>query len=357
MTARVIQVDPSTDARWDDFLARQSEARLCHSSSWLDILQRTYGYLPVHLAYEVDGTLHGVLPLVMIRSPLTGKRLVSLPFSGPAGPVGTSPEAVDALLAAAVGMTSDLRCSYLNIQSTSIEPREPFNGFARLKPFVTSVIPLQAGARELWRHIPVRTVRQDINRGKRRGVSVRVADRKQDVSTFYELFVQTSRKHGMPPQPYELFDIMWDVLRPQQMLHLFLAVLNDRVINALLCFTFRDVLSVGYVGTDYRFLRYHPVKVTDWAAIEWACDRGYGLFDFLQSHVKNDGLRWYKRSFGAVERPVAYYYYPKVGTTAVFRELLIGGRTRMSKAVKAVVRRLPTAGLKILGNTVYKHMG
>src|SRR5436190_1088254 len=84
--------------------------------------------------------------------------------------------------------------------------------------------------------------------------------------------------------------------------------------------------GTAFAGTDYRFLRYFPVKATDWAVIEWACQQGFRRFDFLQSHVKNDGLRWYKRSFGAVESLMTYHYYPNTGSVFRAREALIGGR-------------------------------
>ncbi len=113
MAGRVVSIDPLTDARWDDFVARHPAAGVFHTSAWIAVTQRTFGYLPAHLAYEEDGILKGVLPLVQVRSALTGKRLVSLPYSGPSGPVGVSEESVNALVAAAVRKTTELGANYL----------------------------------------------------------------------------------------------------------------------------------------------------------------------------------------------------------------------------------------------------
>ena len=357
-TGRIISIDPLADPRWDAFLAHHPEARLSHSSAWLEVIQRTYGYRPAHLAYETDEGILGVLPLVSIRSPFTGSRLVSLPFSGPAGPIGSSGCVIDALVGAALSVTSQGRYSYLNIQSRAEQLTSDDGRLTRLTPFVSSLLPLSDDPVQVWNNIPFRALKQEIKQARERGVTVRVSDDLADLRAFYELSVQTSRKHGMPPQPYGLFESMWGILKPKQMLSLFVATLNDRVIGAQICFQFKDVFSVGYVGADYQALKYyHPIKLLDWATIEWACSNGFRHFDLLQSHVRNKGLRWYKRSFGATEVPVTYYYFPKVGSTAVLRDVLVGRRWGVGKLVQPVVRRLPTPGLKMVGNSIFRHMG
>jgi len=355
---RVISIDPLAEPRWDAFLAQHPEARLAHSSSWLEVVQRTYGYRPAHLAYESAESILGVLPLVSVRSPLTGSRLVSLPFSGPAGPIGRSPSVIDALVGAALKVTSQGRYSYLNIQSMAGQLTPDDGRLTRLNPFVCSLLPLSDDPVQVWNGIPFKALKQEIKQARTRGVTVSVSDDLADLRAFYELSVQTSRKHGLPPQPYALFESMWGILKPKQMLSLFVATLNDRVIGAQICFQFKDIFSAGYVGTDYRALKYyHPIKLLDWSAIEWACSNGFRHFDLLQSHVRNEGLRWYKRSFGAIEVPVTYYYFPKVGSTAVLRDVLVGRRWGVGKLVQPVLRRLPTTGLKMVGNSIFRHMG
>ena len=119
----------------------------------------------------------------------------------------------------------------------------------------------------------------------------------------------------------------------------------------------KDVASVVYAGTDERFLSCHPVKRADWSTVELAWAGGYRRLDFLQSHVRNTGLRWYKRSFGATEVPMTYSYYPRIGSTNRLREVFVGGRSPLSALVRACVRRTPLAGLEALGRIAFKHVG
>jgi CelD/BcsL family acetyltransferase involved in cellulose biosynthesis len=355
---QTISIDPLVDPRWDAFLDETAGARLCHSSAWLEVLQRTWGYQPMHLAYETERGIEAVLPLLGVHSRVTGRRLVSLPFSGPAGPVGRSPEAVERLIESAIGLTSAGRYSYLNIQSTSEQLGADRGRFTTLAPFVCSVVPLPGDAAELWRSIQVRSLKKAIRQARRRGVVVRVSDDPADLRIFNRLYLQTSRKHGIPPPPLALFDNMWRVMQPRGMLFLLLASVGERVIGAQICFGYKNVLSAAYVGIDYQALRtYHQVKMLDWAAIELACARGYSQYDLLQSPERNEGLRRYKRVFGATESPMHYHYYPKVGSTALLRDVMVGRRWGVGKLARAGVRRLPDAGLRALGSVLFKHLG
>lgn len=357
MSGRVISVDPLTDPRWDAFVQDHPKAGLFHSSSWIEILQRTYGYQPAHLAQESDGAIQGILPIVVVRSRLTGDRLVSLPFSGPAGPLGSSQAVVDRLAAAAIEATAELGCSYLNIQARDDQAQPSDRRLARSQPLVCTLLSGLGDASSAWASIPFKTVRGQIRRAREQGVSTRVAANREDLRIFYELHIETHRRFGIPPQPYELFEHIWDALQPKGRLWLFLTCRNDRVITAQLCFGFKDVLGALYVGIDYRSLRWHPVKLADWVAIEMACSSGYQHYDFLLTDVGNAGLRWYKRSFGAVEIPVSHYYYPAIGGASLLKNELTNGKSGLSRLVRATVRRMPSPALKLLGRLVFRHMG
>src|SRR5438132_1103910 len=78
----VYTLDPLRDPRWPEFLERYPSATMFHSRGWLEALRRTYAYEPV--AYTTSppmAELTNGLVFCRINSWLTGRRLVSLPFS------------------------------------------------------------------------------------------------------------------------------------------------------------------------------------------------------------------------------------------------------------------------------------
>ena len=78
----VYEIDPLSDPRWPDFLLRHADATIFHTSNWLRALHRTYGYVPVvYTTCSRSQELRNGIPFCKINSWLTGRRLVSVPFS------------------------------------------------------------------------------------------------------------------------------------------------------------------------------------------------------------------------------------------------------------------------------------
>src|SRR5215472_1588208 len=64
------------------FIEQQAEKLLYYSQAWLDLISRLYGYSVIPITTtNTAGQITGFLPLCSMRSPLTGRRLVALPFS------------------------------------------------------------------------------------------------------------------------------------------------------------------------------------------------------------------------------------------------------------------------------------
>jgi CelD/BcsL family acetyltransferase involved in cellulose biosynthesis len=356
MSGRVVPIDPPSDGRWDEFVGRHPRAGVFHTSAWLDVIQRTYQYHSAHLGYEVDGTLHGVLPLLLIRSPLTGARLVSLPYSGPAGPLGASDAAVDALVTTALRRRAELGCAYMNLQVRHRLPPPCHGRLPSTEPTVCSAVPLAGDPSALWASLG-KTRRWEIRTAQRLGVTVATVDGDDALRRFYALHARTHRKHGLPPQPYRLFERMLRTLGPRGMLQLHIASLDGCPVHAAICLRYKDVCSLLYTGTDDRFVRWHPGKLLHWTAISLACRDGYRQFDFLQSDVEDAGLRWYKRSFGSVETPVTFYFDPELVQAVALKNWLVRGQSTGSRLVRAAVRRAPAPALRMLGSVAFRHMG
>ena len=73
---------PLEDPRWEEFLLRHPRASVFHSVAWIRALRKAYGYEAVAFTTNPSGTALGSAALFCdVESWLTGRRLVSLPFS------------------------------------------------------------------------------------------------------------------------------------------------------------------------------------------------------------------------------------------------------------------------------------
>src|SRR5689334_15098324 len=94
-------IDPREDARWPAFLDRHAHASVFHTPAWLEALRRTYGYQPAAFVTAAPGEeLTNGLVFCRVKSWLTGRRIISLPFSDYCEPLLESAGDLDALLVA-----------------------------------------------------------------------------------------------------------------------------------------------------------------------------------------------------------------------------------------------------------------
>src|SRR5438876_11270399 len=77
----LITIDPLQHPAWDSVVARHPQSSFFHGTAWARVLQETYGHRPIYFCRFADGQLEGLLPIMEVPSPWTGRRGVSLPFS------------------------------------------------------------------------------------------------------------------------------------------------------------------------------------------------------------------------------------------------------------------------------------
>jgi hypothetical protein len=66
----------------DAHVAQEMTHTLYYTPAWLDLITELYGSSALPLtSTNASGRVTGYLPLCFIKSPVTGRRLVSLPFS------------------------------------------------------------------------------------------------------------------------------------------------------------------------------------------------------------------------------------------------------------------------------------
>jgi hypothetical protein len=349
----VIRIDPTADRRWDAYVAGHPRGAVWYSAAWIDTLARTFGFRPVHLACPDDRNLRGVLPLLLVTSPITGRRLVSLPFSGPAGPLVDSPSGELDLLAAAQAAAAELGCRYLELRCHGDAPE--WSGYQVERRHVVTETRLERPVDELWAALRP-SVREAIRCSHKAGVTVEQSDDPRHLETFYRLFAETSRKHGLPPQPRSFFDHLWNRMRPGGGLRLFLGRWRGEVINAKIVLTFEREATSLYVGIDYRRLALCPVKRINWECLRWATEAGYERISWGFTPLANSGLRHFKRGFAARERPYDYRYHPRSGAASRLQRFFIDRDRRFGQLACAALGALPKPVLSLAGRLAYRHV-
>src|SRR5579872_4796034 len=118
------------DAPWSPRLAGQAQSCFSYQPAWHALIAKLYGYKVISLTTtNAEGQITGFLPLCTLSSPLTGRRLVSLPFSDHCPLLAEDEQRANDLIERAVHLALVRKARYLELRpgmSQIIEQRPDF---------------------------------------------------------------------------------------------------------------------------------------------------------------------------------------------------------------------------------------
>lgn len=356
MTYSVIAVDPWTDPRWDAFVCAHPDGLVYHRSLWLQVIGEAYGHEPRCLACEEpDGSFLGILPMFRTRGVLTGRRFSSLPHTPVGGPLARDDDAARALIRAAMADVDREPGSWLQIKVSSVWPEALVDGLVGLPGQATYVLELPERVEDL-RFGASRNhsrIRWSVRRAAKQHVTVRDAQSEQDLVAWYHLYLETMRRHAVPPRPFRFFRAAWDVLKPPGLMSLQLAeqegAAHHRIVAGSMFLMSGRTLTYAFNGCGRHELWQGANDAIQWQAIHDACRHGYRRYDLGEVDDDNQGLADFKRKWGACATRLYRYYYPAPNR--------LEARTLASlptRALGAIWRRLPLPVTAVLGSGFYR---
>ena len=72
-------INPLDCESWDELVLSTKNYSFFHSSSWARVIYESYNYTPLYFTLIDNDKLLALIPIMEIKSILTGKRAVSLP--------------------------------------------------------------------------------------------------------------------------------------------------------------------------------------------------------------------------------------------------------------------------------------
>lgn len=346
---KVFTLDPLRDPRWERFVEQHPRASIFHTRGWLEALQRTYGYEPVvYTTASESEELRNGLVLCRIKSWLTGRRLVSLPFSDHCAPLVDAEEEYESLIASLIDTASSQHCKYVEMRPLGdSEFSAVGNGMARYQSFYLHTLDLRPERGDLFHSFHRKAVQQSIKRAEREKLSSVEGRSPEIVRRFYRLLIRTRRRHAVPPQPIKWFQNLVDCLGSQVTIRV--ASKGEEPIASILTLSFNEQVYYKYGCTDERFHNLGGVQLLLWRAINAEKERGARLLDMGRSDIEQANLVTFKERWGSTRSVLTYYRHPPARDPAA--------RTWGEQAVGYALARLPDSVLTALGGMLYPHMG
>ncbi len=408
-------INPIDYPDWDKLLLSNQEYSFFHSSHWAKVLCESYGYKPLYFVDILTSNLkrsapqmsnntnasnlqhsspqtsndnnashkklQTCLPLMEVKSFLTGQRGVSLPFTDYCDPIVTRDIHFQELFNYLIeygkqagwkfieirsngdslhktahssyyyGHTLDLLQNKHSCQSRNIGNTKEHENLIPSNP------PLVKGGRgdfcfkdQIFSNFRSSTKR-NIKKAIREGVEVNISNSLESIKEFYRLNCITRKHHGLPPQPYYFFEKIFDHIVSKNYGFVVLASYKGMTIAGAVYFHLGKKAVYKYGASDRRYLRLRPNNLVMWEAIKWYSQNGYENFSFGRTEPENKGLMQFKAGWGAEERIIKYYRYD------IKKSAFVNGNSHMSEIHSNVFNKMPIPLLKVAGSLFYRHMG
>jgi CelD/BcsL family acetyltransferase involved in cellulose biosynthesis len=347
LTGHVFQLDPLVDPRWSELAASHPNASVFHSVGWLNALQRTYGYEPlVYTNSPKDTPLTNGLIFCRIKSWLTGRRLVSLPFSDHCEPLVDSVEELNELLAPALQELREGKIKYIDVRPLSLSFAGATDG---ADSYFLHLLDLRPTLDELYKKLHGDSIRRKIQRAEREQLTLEVGSSETLLREFYDLHIITRQRQQLPPHPLKWFRNVLMCLGKHAQIRV--ARKNGNAIASIFTVSHKQKMVYKYGCSDAHSHNLGGMQFLFWDLIRDSKERGFVELDFGRSECTNTGLVTFKDRWGTKRQLITYLRYPHQTHSTE------PGPSAIMKLGQQVFSHCPHSVLRLAGNLLYPHVG
>jgi CelD/BcsL family acetyltransferase involved in cellulose biosynthesis len=340
-------INPLSDKRWDDLVARHPRASVFHERGWLEALNRTYSYQPFVLTSTPGSQqLSSGLALCCVSSWISGTRWVSLPFADHCDPLLDDPADLSEFTKWLRAECDRQAWNYVELRPMLCNGESSL--FTRDQAYILHTLDLRPTLEQIFRGLHKDSSQRRIRRAEREGLSYETGCSEQLVRDFYRILVMTRKRHQVPPQPRTWFRNLIECMGDKAQIRL--ARKNGIPVAALLTLRHRSSVVYKYGCSDERFHHLAGMPFLFWRLIEESKASGAEEIDLGRSDLDQQGLITFKDRLGAKRQVLSYYRYPQ---TEKRESVHSWGR----RAMRQLFSVLPDSILSAIGQVLYRHMG
>lgn len=335
-------------------MRRHPSASAFHTPAWLEALKSTCGYEPLAFTVSPEGSaLDTGAVFCLVRSPLTGHRLVSLPYADHCALLDNDARDLAAALQGAMpALLQEHRTRYAELRTDQPLPdgRSANRADSTYKWHMLDLAPdLPTLRAKLHRN----SIHRKIRRAERDGLRYFSGSGEELLRDFYSLLLITRRRHRLPPHPKRWFRALRDGFG--EAFRIRVARLGRRPVAAILTLRHRDTLVFKQGCSDERFHASGGTPFLLWQAIRESHELGLRQFDLGRSDPEASGLITFKNRWGADLRTLTYsrFSVPRSHPAAL-------GSSReapSARFARNLIAALPNPLFRACGNLLFPHFG
>lgn len=342
-TITIEQLDLRDAREVDRYVQRHPQGSPFHETRWLELVRATFQFETQTLIAREDGRIAGVLPLALVTAPITGRRLVSVPFGVYGGVLAENEDVAVRIDHAGCELAKRLGARYLELRYLG----EGCTHHESASIHETYRKELPSDPDEVLGTIP-RKARAEVRKARNKfGLEVREDPALFD--EFYRLYVLNKRSLGSPVFRPSYFRRLLDLYGIRAMLH---GVYDgDQVLAAVLSLESCGVLYPYYSGAEPGIAKTGANNAMYAGLMEDAVRRGCHTFDFGRSRV-GSGPAKFKQHMGFEATPLDYqFFFPRGGTAPKLNP----SNPKMALP-KRILGSLPVWAAQLVGPSLMRHV-
>jgi hypothetical protein len=343
----VYEIDPLCDSRWARLVESHPRSSVFHTTKWLTALKAVYGYEPVAMTTSPpEAKLTNGLVFCRIKSWLTGRRFVSLPFSDHCETLVDSSDELDVMLLQMRRDQERWKSQYIEIRPLSYRPGS-HTGLEKSLTYQFHRLDLRRSTEELFHDFHKDCIQRKIRRAEREGLKYESGNSEKLVQKFYRLMVTTRRRQYLPPQPSAWFRGLVAAFGDD--IKIRVASKGDLPVASILTLSHKKRVVYKYGGSIASLNKFGGMAFLFWKTIQEAKDEGLEEFDLGRSNNDNAGLIAFKEHWRAAATTLGYWRYPLIfrGPRSAWRQTLL----------RRFVQSAPDFALEAAGTLLYRHIG
>ena len=334
---------------WDRYVRSHPGSSHYHLYGWKRVIEETYGHRTHYLAAKHPGnggSFVGVLPLVQLRHPLRGNRLVSMPFADTGGILADSPAIEHLLLTEALRRGRELKAENLELRQTAQlaclgEDSSHAYPACQIRSHKVSLSLELCDSPDHLRSTFKSKLRSQISKAKKNGLHTETGGHEL-LGDFYAVFARNMRDLGSPVHSQKLFKKVVEQFKNEVKI-----VIVRRMRNPLAAgFTlgYKDAVLNPWASSLKEFRHLASNMLLYWAMLEYASNGHFKRFDFGRSSP-GAGACKFKQQWGAKASPLFWHSFslngkPPLSETLTFR----------------LWNKLPVPVATLLGPSLRKHI-
>ena len=345
-------IDPVQDQRWNRFVNLHKNGRIYHSGNWKSVVEESFNHIQgFYFVLLKENMIHAALPIFFVQSWIAGKKFVSIPFATLCDPLISNIDEMYLLFDGVLQFSKRFKIKQIEIRTVNTSPILKQMEILSESRYIHHYLPLQGKLETIYKNFHRSCIRQRISRAEKSDIIINKENTEKEFLTFYNLYIMTRKRLGLPPQPFLFIHNLWKKFSPHGQAKIVLAEKGQKSIAALLLLLFKKTVTAEFAVVNKQYDSISPLHLLFWNSIKYAKQENFNYFDFGRTALDNLGLINFKNRWGTESIKLNFFYFPN---SSLNKNIDIKS-TFSYKLVNNIIKAAPKFVLNPIGKIMYSH--